>query len=59
MNVRDDFNTLVAERILIKDGPYGTAIQKRKLTEADYRGDTGLTADQKGNFRLGKALQTP
>ncbi|MGB3722066.1 MAG: homocysteine S-methyltransferase family protein [Pacificimonas sp.] len=52
MSVRSDFEALVAERILIKDGPYGTAIQKRKLTEADYKGDSGLTADQKGNNDL-------
>ncbi len=52
MSVRDDFNALVKTRILIKDGPYGTAIQKRRLTEADYKGDSGLTADQKGNNDL-------
>jgi|TARA_R100000501_G_scaffold10060_1_gene19803 5-methyltetrahydrofolate--homocysteine methyltransferase len=52
MSVRDEFNALIKERILIKDGPYGTAIQKRRLQEADYRGDTGLTADQKGNNDL-------
>ncbi|MBV7256375.1 homocysteine S-methyltransferase family protein [Pacificimonas sp. WHA3] len=52
MSIRSDFDALRRERILIKDGPYGTAIQNRKLTEADYRGDSGLTADQRGNNDL-------
>ncbi len=38
-----------AERILISDGAFGTQIQNRKLTEADYAGSLGLNADQKGN----------
>lgn len=41
-----------AKAILIKDGPYGTAIQAAKLDEAGYRGQTGLTRDQKGNNDL-------
>ena len=41
-----------AKTILIKDGPYGTAIQNEKLDEAAYRGDTGLSHDQKGNNDL-------
>lgn len=41
-----------AERILIFDGGYGTAIQEYRLTEADYRGDLDLTHDQKGNNDL-------
>jgi len=41
-----------AERILIFDGGYGTAIQGYKLTEADYRGDLDLSHDQKGNNDL-------
>ncbi|MGB7406198.1 MAG: homocysteine S-methyltransferase family protein [Pacificimonas sp.] len=52
MSVRADFEAEIASRILIKDGPYGTAIQKRKLAEADYKGETGLTLDQKGNNDL-------
>ncbi|MEO0500668.1 MAG: homocysteine S-methyltransferase family protein [Pseudomonadota bacterium] len=42
----------MAERILVKDGPYGTAIQNYGLEEADYRGDLDLSADQKGNNDL-------
>ena len=41
-----------AKAILIKDGPYGTAIQAAGLDEAGYRGETGLTFDQKGNNDL-------
>ena len=39
-------------RILVKDGPYGTAIQAEKLTEADYRGGRDFSHDQKGNNDL-------
>ena len=38
-----------AKRVLISDGAFGTQIQNRKLTEADYAGDLNLPADQKGN----------
>jgi 5-methyltetrahydrofolate--homocysteine methyltransferase len=38
-----------AQRILITDGAFGTEIQNRKLTEADYAGALGLGHDQKGN----------
>jgi 5-methyltetrahydrofolate--homocysteine methyltransferase len=41
-----------ASRILIKDGPYGTAIQDLGLTAADYAGDIGNSHDQKGNNDL-------
>jgi 5-methyltetrahydrofolate--homocysteine methyltransferase len=41
-----------AKRILVKDGAYGTAIQARRLAEADYRGDQDLVRDQKGNNDL-------
>jgi 5-methyltetrahydrofolate--homocysteine methyltransferase len=43
---------LLAERIVIKDGPYGTAIQALGLTESDYRGALDLSHDQKGNNDL-------
>ena len=46
------FRAVAAERILIFDGAYGTAIQKHKLSEADYRGDLDLPMDQKGNNDL-------
>ena len=38
-----------AKRVLLTDGAFGTQIQNRKLTEQDFAGDLGLTADQKGN----------
>lgn len=37
------------QRILITDGAFGTEIQNRRLTEADYAGALSLTHDQKGN----------
>jgi len=49
MTVADAFRAEAAKRILIKDGPYGTAIQGLGLTEADYKGDLDLPMDQKGN----------
>jgi 5-methyltetrahydrofolate--homocysteine methyltransferase len=52
MSKRDELLAAAAERILIKDGPYGTAIQNAKLAAEDYRGQTGLAADQKGNNDL-------
>ncbi len=52
MSAREDLLAEAAQRILIKDGPYGTAIQGAKLSEEDYRGDTGLARDQKGNNDL-------
>ena len=49
---RSRINEAAAKNILIKDGPYGTAIQNEKLTEDQYTGDTGLSMDQKGNNDL-------
>ena len=43
---------IAGERILIKDGPYGTAIQNYKLDEAGYRGGRDFAQDQKGNNDL-------
>jgi 5-methyltetrahydrofolate--homocysteine methyltransferase len=40
------------ERILVKDGPYGTAIQSHRLDEASFRGDRDVVHDQKGNNDL-------
>jgi 5-methyltetrahydrofolate--homocysteine methyltransferase len=37
--MRDRLEALLAERILVLDGAYGTAIQARTLTDADYRGE--------------------
>jgi 5-methyltetrahydrofolate--homocysteine methyltransferase len=52
MTPRETLLAEAARAILIKDGPYGTAIQNARLSEADYRGDTGLERDQKGNNDL-------
>ena len=49
---RARLNEAAKERILIKDGPYGTAIQNEKLTTEQYAGSTGLNHDQKGNNDL-------
>ncbi|MEE4200749.1 homocysteine S-methyltransferase family protein [Erythrobacter sp.] len=52
MTVREQLIEAASKRILVKDGPYGTAIQNAKLASADYAGDTGLADDQKGNNDL-------
>ena len=52
MSKREEFKAAAANAILIKDGPYGTEIQRAKLAAEDYAGDTGLTHDQKGNNDL-------
>ena len=41
-----------AERILIKDGAYGTLIQDRRLQSADYCAGLDLLEDQRGNNDL-------
>ena len=47
----DALHRAAAERILILDGAMGTMIQRRGLTEADYRGDRWVnhTHELKGN----------
>jgi len=52
MSVSDDLRAAAHTRILVKDGPYGTAIQALGLQEADYRGGLTLNRDQKGNNDL-------
>ena len=52
MTIRQLFAAETARRILIKDGPYGTAIQAYGLKEEDYRGQQKLDRDQKGNNDL-------
>ncbi|MEX0342213.1 MAG: homocysteine S-methyltransferase family protein [Erythrobacter sp.] len=52
MSKRDQFAAAAKQRILIKDGPYGTEIQRAKLSPEDYAGKTGLVQDQKGNNDL-------
>ena len=49
---RARFTAAAATRILLTDGAFGTAIQTLGLAEADYAGELGLTADQKGNNDL-------
>lgn len=49
MSARQQLLDAAKSRVLIFDGAFGTQIQNRKLTEADYAGDLGLPADQKGN----------
>ena len=51
-SAREQLHKLAADRILVFDGGYGTAIQNYKLSEDDYRGDLDLTDDQKGNNDL-------
>ncbi|MCH8685473.1 homocysteine S-methyltransferase family protein [Pedomonas mirosovicensis] len=48
----EQFKQAAAARILVKDGPYGTAIQRLKLTETDFRAGRDFTRDQKGNNDL-------
>lgn len=52
MGARENLIAAAAEHVLVKDGPYGTAIQRAKLTAEEYAGDTGLARDQKGNNDL-------
>ncbi len=49
MSARERLQEAAKQRVLIFDGAFGTQIQERKLGEADYAGELGLTADQKGN----------
>ncbi len=51
-SARELFTARCTERILVFDGGYGTAIQRHKLEEADYRGNLDLAKDQKGNNDL-------
>jgi 5-methyltetrahydrofolate--homocysteine methyltransferase len=48
-SIAQQLRAAAADRILIKDGPFGTEIQNWKLAEADYAGALGLGHDQKGN----------
>ncbi|MCL9982971.1 MAG: homocysteine S-methyltransferase family protein [Erythrobacter sp.] len=49
MSARQQLLDAASQRVLIFDGAFGTQIQNRRLSEADYAGDLGLPADQKGN----------
>ena len=52
MSAASDLRAEAAERILIKDGAYGTLIQCEKLDEAAFRGRLDLARDQRGNNDL-------
>ena len=52
MNAAEQLRAAAAGRILVKDGAYGTQVQDRRLSEADYRGALDLARDQKGNNDL-------
>src|ERR671918_2192389 len=51
MNTTDTLNRLLAQRILVLDGAMGTMVQRRKLSEADFRGQRFAShpKDLKGN----------
>ena len=52
MSKAKDFRALAQQRILVKDGAYGTAIQKLGLGEAQFRGKVALDREQRGNNDL-------
>ncbi len=54
MNLKDELNSLLRERILIIDGAMGTMIQRYRLDEQGYRGDRfkDWSMDLKGNNDL-------
>jgi 5-methyltetrahydrofolate--homocysteine methyltransferase len=52
VNAAETFRAEAAKRILIKDGPYGTAIQAQRLDGGDYCAGLDLLRDQKGNNDL-------
>jgi 5-methyltetrahydrofolate--homocysteine methyltransferase len=52
MSAAQALRAAAATRILIKDGPYGTAIQEHKLSAEAYCGGVDLLKDQKGNNDL-------
>jgi 5-methyltetrahydrofolate--homocysteine methyltransferase len=52
MTPAQSFRAEAAKRILIKDGPYGTAIQAHKLSAEAYCAGFDLLRDQKGNNDL-------
>lgn len=52
MTAAQALRAAAAARILVKDGPYGTAIQALGLGPADYAGKIASNHDQKGNNDL-------
>ncbi len=49
MNAAAQLRAEAEQRILLFDGAFGTEIQNRRLSEADFRGQLNVTRDQKGN----------
>src|SRR5688500_18249019 len=51
MNIFETLNRLLAQRILVLDGAMGTMVQRRKLSEADFRGERFRShpKERKGN----------
>src|SRR5436190_12592345 len=51
MTTAETLKKLLAERILVLDGAMGTMVQRRKLSEADFRGERFKShpRDLKGN----------
>jgi len=52
MEKADQLRSIAQERILVKDGPYGSMIQNYRLDEAGFRNGRDFTHDQKGNNDL-------
>ena len=52
MSPAQAFRAAAAQRILVKDGAFGTLIQAEKLRPQAYGGDLGLSKDQRGNNDL-------
>jgi 5-methyltetrahydrofolate--homocysteine methyltransferase len=52
MEKADQLRALAEERILVKDGPYGSMIQTYKLDEAGFHAGRDFERDQKGNNDL-------
>ncbi|HVM36787.1 MAG TPA: homocysteine S-methyltransferase family protein [Sphingomicrobium sp.] len=52
MSAADALRAAAAQRILVKDGAYGTSVQSYRLQEAAYAGELGLGKDQRGNNDL-------
>ena len=52
MSAAAELRAAASARILVKDGPYGTAIQDRQLAAEDYCTGLDLMRDQKGNNDL-------
>ncbi|WP_343343580.1 homocysteine S-methyltransferase family protein [Sphingomicrobium sp. XHP0239] len=52
MTKAEQLRALAARRVLVKDGAYGTAIQKLGLGEAQFRGNVALEREQRGNNDL-------